>query len=66
MYGIDEGRGTKVSVRTMPGLDATALAKKFGGGGHRQAAGCTVPLKLAEAKKKVIAEAEKLLAENPV
>ncbi len=64
MYGIDEGRHTKVSVRTMPGVDATLLAKKFGGGGHRQAAGCTLPLKLADAKKKVIAEAEKLLAES--
>jgi phosphoesterase RecJ-like protein len=62
MYGIDEGRQTKVSVRTMPGIDATALAKKFGGGGHRQAAGCTVPLKLDDAKVKVIAEAEALLS----
>ena len=61
MYGIDDGRQTKVSVRTMPGIDATVLAKKFGGGGHRQAAGCTLPLPLEEAKVKVIAEAEKVL-----
>jgi phosphoesterase RecJ-like protein len=61
MYEIDEGRGTKVSVRTMHGIDATSVAKVFGGGGHRQAAGCTLPLKLEEAKPKVFAEAEKLL-----
>jgi phosphoesterase RecJ-like protein len=61
MYEIDEGRGTKVSVRTMPGLDASAVAKAFGGGGHRQAAGCTLPFKLDEAKPRVFAEAEKVL-----
>lgn len=61
MYEIDEGRATKVSVRTMHGADANKLARVFGGGGHRQAAGCTLPFKLDEAKAKVFAEAEKLL-----
>ena len=61
MYEIDEGRATKVSVRTMPPLDATVLARQFGGGGHRQAAGCTVPCKLEEAKPKVLAKAAELV-----
>ena len=60
MYEINEGKHTKVSIRTMRGLDACALAQKFGGGGHRQAAGCTIPAPLAEATKRLMAEAEKL------
>jgi len=33
---------TKVSLRTVPGVDATQIAGAFGGGGHQRAAGCTV------------------------
>lgn len=34
--------GIKVSVRTAPGYDAGAICRKFDGGGHAAAAGCTV------------------------
>jgi len=30
------------------------VAAMFGGGGHKAASGCTVPLPMAEAKKKLI------------
>ncbi len=60
-YEIDAGRQTKVSVRTNRGLDACALAQKFGGGGHKQAAGCTIPAKLPEAKARFIAEALRMV-----
>ena len=33
---------TRVSVRTTPSVDATAIAAAFGGGGHARRAGCTV------------------------
>jgi phosphoesterase RecJ-like protein len=33
---------TKVSMRTVPGVDATKIVDKFGGGGHQRAAGCTI------------------------
>lgn len=37
----DNGR-VKVSLRTLESVDAVALAKQFGGGGHPRAAGCEI------------------------
>lgn len=52
---------TRVSVRTKPGgVDATELTGAFGGGGHARAAGATVAAPLAEARARVLAEAERL------
>lgn len=41
----------KVSMRSLPGVDVAAVARLFGGGGHRQAAGATLqgPIDKAEA-----------------
>lgn len=39
----DLGEGTRVSIRTGPGVDAAAIAAEFGGGGHSRRSGCTVP-----------------------
>ena len=36
--------GSKVSVRSAPGVDANGICRKFGGGGHPMAAGCVVEL----------------------
>ena len=62
LYEVNEGKHTKVSIRTMKSLDACALAQKFGGDGHKQAAGCVIPAPLPEATKRLMAEAEKLFA----
>lgn len=36
--------GTKLSLRSLPGgADVSKIAKKLGGGGHKHAAGCTMP-----------------------
>ena len=43
-------------------MDATVLAGTFGGGGHARAAGATVPLPLADARKVVLARAATLVA----
>jgi phosphoesterase RecJ-like protein len=52
---------TRVSVRTKPGgVDATVLTGAFGGGGHARAAGATVAAPLAEARRRVLAEAQRL------
>ena len=48
--------GCKVSVRAVPGFDAAAVCKKFGGGGHKGAAGAGFEMSLEEAAK-VIAQA---------
>lgn len=40
---------TKISVRAVPGYDAARVTERFGGGGHKGAAGATVKLPLEEA-----------------
>ena len=46
----------KMSVRAVPGQDASALCAKFGGGGHKGAAGASMNTTLEEAVKAVTAE----------
>ena len=43
----------KLSVRSVPGYDSAALCAKFGGGGHKGAAGASFRLPLAEAAEQV-------------
>ena len=50
----EAGDTTRVSLRAKPGIDVQKIAAVFGGGGHAAASGCTVPLPLAEAKKKLV------------
>jgi phosphoesterase RecJ-like protein len=53
---------TRISVRTKPGgVDATVLTGAFGGGGHARAAGASVDASVADARTRVLAEAERLL-----
>lgn len=40
---------TKISVRAVPGYDAAKVTEKFGGGGHKGAAGASLKMPLAEA-----------------
>lgn len=44
-----EDGGSKMSVRAVPGFDAAQVCAKFGGGGHKGAAGASVALSLEEA-----------------
>ena len=48
----DDG-DTKISVRAVPGYDATKITVQFGGGGHKGAAGASLKMPLAEAAKAV-------------
>ena len=43
----------KLSVRAIPGYDATCVAGAFGGGGHRGAAGASMKMNLQEAAEAV-------------
>ena len=53
----EEGTGrVKMSVRAVPGQDAAALCAKFGGGGHKGAAGASMNMTMEEAVAAVIAE----------
>jgi len=46
--------GTKISFRGSEGRDVGRLAEQFGGGGHKMAAGATVPGPLAETRAAVL------------
>jgi phosphoesterase RecJ-like protein len=49
-----DATSTRASLRAKPGVDVQQVAAMFGGGGHKAASGCTVPLPLAEAKAKLV------------
>lgn len=55
------GSGVKVSLRSRGKVDVAQVASAFHGGGHRGAAGCTVPGSLAEVREKVLAEVHRAL-----
>ena len=44
---------TKISVRAVPGYDATIVTTQFGGGGHKGAAGASLKMPIDEAAKAV-------------
>ena len=47
-------KGYKLSVRTDGIIDASAICARLGGGGHRGAAGASVPEGLDAAKKAIL------------
>ncbi len=49
----------RVSLRSREGFDVNRVARTFDGGGHKLAAGCTLNVPLAEARKAVLAEVAK-------
>lgn len=54
----------KVSLRGKGDVDVQRIAAEFGGGGHVNAAGCTVAGPLAEATRVVLAAVRRALEEN--
>ncbi len=52
---------TKVSLRSQGRVDVAALAARFGGGGHRNAAGCTLAVPLTEARARVLEAAGRVV-----
>ena len=54
----------KLSVRAVPGCDATRITTKFGGGGHKGAAGANMSMPLTEAAKQVEAALVELTMDN--
>ena len=50
-----------VSVRTLGGVNAAEVCRRFGGGGHIPAAGCTIQGSIEEAKKLMLEVLEPLL-----
>ncbi|MHB0970346.1 MAG: DHH family phosphoesterase [Thermoanaerobaculia bacterium] len=54
--------GTRVSMRAKPGVDVQAVAAMFGGGGHKAASGCFIPLPIPEARQKLVGILSALIA----
>ena len=57
----DRTKETRCSIRTRGDWDATALAGRFGGGGHRKASGCTISAPLGTAKRQMRAAVKEML-----
>jgi len=52
----------KISFRSRAGVDVAVLAEQFAGGGHKQAAGATLPGSLPEALQRVLTATREVLA----
>lgn len=63
LFREDSPSLTKVSFRSHGDLDVNALAGRFGGGGHVNAAGANLPGSWLEACDRVLTEARRYLAE---
>jgi phosphoesterase RecJ-like protein len=44
----------KISLRSVPGINVAAIAQRWGGGGHTQAAGATLQMGLEQAQREVL------------
>lgn len=63
LFVEQEGGKVKVSWRSVEGVDVSKLAREFGGGGHKAAAGADIEGNLQEIQNKVIISSEKYLKE---
>jgi phosphoesterase RecJ-like protein len=52
----------RISLRSKGGVDVNAVAKTFGGGGHKNAAGCSLNGPYPEVRTKVLAELTRALS----
>jgi bifunctional oligoribonuclease and PAP phosphatase NrnA len=57
-----EGDEYRVSLRSKGSIDVGTLAKEFGGGGHRNAAGCTISGPIDALQKQFIEKIEQAIA----
>lgn len=65
VFAEREGEHTvDVGLRAAPGYDVSGVALRLGGGGHPQAAGCTLKGDLSEARERVLGEIRRSLAEQ--
>ncbi|MEO6456690.1 MAG: bifunctional oligoribonuclease/PAP phosphatase NrnA [Chloroflexia bacterium] len=55
---------TKASLRSNPGVDVAAIAQRFSGGGHPQAAGATIPATGQEAARLFLSACEEVLGKE--
>ena len=58
---MEEGGGLRASFRSRGEYDVSKIALAFGGGGHRQAAGCHIKGNYEDAKNKLLNALKKTL-----
>ena len=63
LFVEQEGGGVKISWRSVEGVDVSKLAREFGGGGHKAAAGADVEGNLQSIQENVINSSERYLKE---
>lgn len=63
-HGSEPGPRTRLSLRSAGQVNVASIAQKFGGGGHRAAAGATLVLELAKARERVLDVVHGVLAED--
>ncbi len=61
----DQGDQYRVSMRSKSEIDIGAVAKQFGGGGHKNAAGCTVSGPIDELRKLFLEKLEQAIDGRP-
>ena len=59
------GGAVKVSLRGKGDVDVQAIAARFGGGGHKNAAGCTLATSLEDATRQVLAAVRASISASP-
>ena len=60
------GGSYRISIRTLGDVDACAIARRLGGGGHSRAAGCELEGNLDNTKNAILAEVEAVMREAGV
>ncbi len=58
---VGDGPCWRVSFRSRGNVDVAQVAQRFGGGGHKNAAGCLVPGDLEEVRARIAGEIEQEL-----
>jgi len=61
LFNEQPGNSVKISWRAVPGIDVSALASSFGGGGHTAAAGADVPGSLDDVMQDVLTRSKTYL-----
>ncbi len=64
LFAEDDGGVTRVSLRSRGGVDVAAVCRRYGGGGHAQAAGARVTGPLEQVSQRVVRDVLDALA-NP-
>jgi phosphoesterase RecJ-like protein len=62
LFTEENGQGVRVSLRSKGKVDVASVAKMFQGGGHKNAAGCTVMGSLPEVRERILGEVRRVCA----